>query len=426
MTEPRVFSQVKWSDTQRAEIAEELDRILADPRFKTSQRCVQLLHHLVESALNGNCEGIKERTLGIEVFGRDADYEPNTDPIVRRTASEIRRRLDQYYQDPSSRHGVRIRLAAGGYLPQFDFGVLELPAQPVESRELAVPWGASEAEIAHAGHPRHFQPGLWRKRILWCAAVLLVLAGAALVVSRTGFWHSTVYRVWEPFLDKKQGLFVCLPDDGPAVPDTNARADAEPHQGNRGDTIHGGPGNPHGANPEPKVLFMDATIAYRIYSRLQAYDVAVALRSSSQVRMHQFRHRSIVLVGGFNNPWSMLVLSNLRYSLREDPATGAKWIQDAHDPLNREWMDGGSSTQTNADYSLISRFWDAETGGWVMVLSGLDPFGTDVAAALLTDPSMESLLPPRLSSATNYQLILKTSVVEGSAGSPQIVAVHTW
>jgi hypothetical protein len=48
----------------------ELERILASPEFKASKRCQDFLQFVVDRALAGVTEDLKERTIGIEVFGR--------------------------------------------------------------------------------------------------------------------------------------------------------------------------------------------------------------------------------------------------------------------------------------------------------------------------------------------------------------------
>jgi hypothetical protein len=85
-----------WNDARRAAVIEEMNLILAHPIFKTSNRCIALLRYVIDHALAGKEDEIKERTLGIEVFGRSATYDLSTDPIVRRVASEIRKRLAQH------------------------------------------------------------------------------------------------------------------------------------------------------------------------------------------------------------------------------------------------------------------------------------------------------------------------------------------
>ena len=74
---------------------------------------------MTEQTLAGNEDDIKERTLGIEIFGRDADYDTASDPIVRVTAAEIRKRVAQYYQDPAHVNELRIALPSGSYIPKF-------------------------------------------------------------------------------------------------------------------------------------------------------------------------------------------------------------------------------------------------------------------------------------------------------------------
>src|SRR5579859_2578806 len=82
-------------DTQhdREAILSELRQVLASAHFCNSKRYPALLEYVVEHALAGNTEMLKERTLGVEVFGRRPDYDTNSDTVVRYTASEVRKRL---------------------------------------------------------------------------------------------------------------------------------------------------------------------------------------------------------------------------------------------------------------------------------------------------------------------------------------------
>src|ERR1700746_2184936 len=99
----------------RAIILSQLERILANPLFKNSRRYPNLLRYVVEQTLKGHPDELKERTLGIEVFGREPDYDTNLDPVVRTTAAEIRKRLALYYQDPNHESDLRIDLPLGSY-----------------------------------------------------------------------------------------------------------------------------------------------------------------------------------------------------------------------------------------------------------------------------------------------------------------------
>jgi hypothetical protein len=102
------------------EILSCLKQILASNEFRSSRRCQEFLSHVVEHALSGDFDEIKERILGIRVFGRDASYDTNYDSIVRVTASDVRKRLLRYYKT-SSPSALRIELPSGSYIPEFHY-----------------------------------------------------------------------------------------------------------------------------------------------------------------------------------------------------------------------------------------------------------------------------------------------------------------
>src|SRR5271165_7473127 len=114
--EPRPFPVGK---TDCHAIRVQLDRMLADPLFKNSRRFPVFLRYVVEHTLDGNTEALKERTLGVEVFGRPPHYDTNADPVVRATAGEIRKRIAQYYHAKEHHAEVRIDLSPGSYVPEF-------------------------------------------------------------------------------------------------------------------------------------------------------------------------------------------------------------------------------------------------------------------------------------------------------------------
>lgn len=97
----------------------ELERIVASPLFLGSKRCHDFLHYVVNRTLNGDLDGLTERFLGAELFGRPIDYDTKSDSIVRVRANDVRRRLAEYYADHHSTPKVVITLTAGGYVPEF-------------------------------------------------------------------------------------------------------------------------------------------------------------------------------------------------------------------------------------------------------------------------------------------------------------------
>jgi hypothetical protein len=95
-------------------------------------------------------------------------------------------------------------------------------------------------------------------------------------------------------------------------------------------------------------------------------------------------------------------------------------------PSNNGLNDRCNGLPKDTDYTVISRLFDSETGHWILSLGGLRKQGTRAARDLLIDSSYASLLPSQIRSTGNFQIVLKTSILNGSAGPPQILAVYTW
>src|ERR1017187_7834291 len=107
------------SSIPKEAVLEQLARIRSSRPFRTSKRCLSLLEYVVEQALDGHLERLKERSVGAQVFGRDPGYDTGQDPIVRYTAGEVRKRLAQYYQEPGHEHELRMDFPSGSYVPEF-------------------------------------------------------------------------------------------------------------------------------------------------------------------------------------------------------------------------------------------------------------------------------------------------------------------
>src|SRR5579885_3652743 len=125
-------------------IRQELDRILASHEFRSSKRSQEFLRFIVDHTLNGNVDILKERTIGIEVFGRPTSYEPSDDATVRVKAGEVRKRLGLYYAGQGASDPVRIDLPHGTYVPEFHWRETE----PTETAPVALALPTPEPDAA--------------------------------------------------------------------------------------------------------------------------------------------------------------------------------------------------------------------------------------------------------------------------------------
>src|SRR3954464_6648707 len=100
-------------------VLDQLRRILESSTFRNSKRYAAVLRYIVEQTLNGNADQLKERTIGVDVFGRMPDYDTACDHVVRSAMAEVRKRLAQYYAEPGPSDELHIELQPGSYVPQF-------------------------------------------------------------------------------------------------------------------------------------------------------------------------------------------------------------------------------------------------------------------------------------------------------------------
>jgi hypothetical protein len=112
---------------QASAFREHLLEVAGGVAFKGSRRSQEFLKHIVEKALQGRFDDLKERALGVEIFGRPAWYDTGEDAIGRVTASDVRRRLHDFYSDSTIAHSLHIDLPSGSYIPEFRHLTKEVP-----------------------------------------------------------------------------------------------------------------------------------------------------------------------------------------------------------------------------------------------------------------------------------------------------------
>ena len=107
------------TDMSADQVRAGLRTLLASPVFMTSPSIQRFLAFIVEAKLANSASPLKAYTLGVEVFGRPAGFDPEKDSIVRVSASRLRKMLDAYYQGEGRGEPVRILLRKGSYIPEF-------------------------------------------------------------------------------------------------------------------------------------------------------------------------------------------------------------------------------------------------------------------------------------------------------------------
>ena len=129
-------------------VRDHLKDVFASKAFAGSKRAQDFLQLIVEHALAGRLDSLRERAIGAEMFGRRIDYDTANDGVVRVKATEVRRKLAQYYQESTKPPLVRIELPSGSYVPKFHW---QSPCEPLTDLQSAPPAPTEPSAIAAPG-----------------------------------------------------------------------------------------------------------------------------------------------------------------------------------------------------------------------------------------------------------------------------------
>ncbi len=139
------------------------------------------LRYITENEILGRTEKLKEQTIGVEVLGRPADYNPTDDNIVRVRAHELRGRLEKYFDSEGADEPFIITVPRGAYVPEFiprriaPPKAAPLPHSSLEA--LAVPSSPPAPETSVPPARPSGARGQWRLAI--AAATVAAVLGAA-------------------------------------------------------------------------------------------------------------------------------------------------------------------------------------------------------------------------------------------------------
>lgn len=409
-----------------ARIREQLNRLRAHRLFANSKRYPILLSHIVEQTLLGHAEDLKERTIGVDIFGKDPSYDANADPVVRITAKEVRSRLKQYYYEFAEPDELVIELPTGSYIPAFRERA-RMPA-PVLADSAAL---AGLADPVPATPPPASAPSrVWRLRwvLTGGVALLIVLAGAAGLV--TGLRHhadppppSNTDRFWAPVTGSVSPTTFCLGEPAKNI-DVGAINNFDTPVGN--------------TRPEPlyfrlhysgNLALADVITLTRTVAALASRHKSFRVMPASEASFAQLREGPFVLIGAFDNIWTLRVTQNLRFGF--ESKDGVALLVDRKSPKKATWATAWDLPyqKLSRDYAIVARIHDKTTGQPVIIAAGISEEGTEAAGEILYNPEYLDSLVARAGrdwDQKNLEAVIGTQVIEGHPGPPNILAVETW
>lgn len=102
-----------------SEVRAALERLVSSDALSKCARLASFLRFVVEATLAGQGDRLKGYTIATGALGRDDNFDPQTDPIVRVEAGRLRHALEKYYANGGANKSVVIELPRGAYVPRF-------------------------------------------------------------------------------------------------------------------------------------------------------------------------------------------------------------------------------------------------------------------------------------------------------------------
>jgi len=446
------IAEIAQTPEGKALLRRSLSEITEGAAFKSSHRSAQFLEYVVEHSAMGHTDQLKERLIGIELFGRVPSYDTGEDAIVRVTASDVRKRLAQHYSQAGSTSEFRISLPSGKYVPElirnpaFD---MTGPARH-EIAEEHLPQPAPVAAVAEPPvvaavetPPRRN----WRYRILPVVGVVMLIVSIALVFGSRWLRTSSAQRAsadtppWAPLLDGSRPVLVVASD--PDIKEiqriAHTNISLSDYANGRYIPANTSDQSPLGSTFMREILRGDKISSYDggVIAGLAALtprgDYRLAVKGARGTRMQDLQtDGNLVFLGSpRSNPWTMMYADYLDFRFAFDDKEQSEVIRNVH-PKNGEatvYIPTAVGFGTGVSFATISVLASPGHAGRVLIIAGANAEGTEAAGILVTDPARWETVQQACHFSTpaskqSMQLLLQLGTMAGSADDVKVVACH--
>jgi hypothetical protein len=417
---------------------EELRRLLESKVFGNSPKKTRFLEFVSEQTFLGNGEKLNEYLIGVEVYERGVDFNPQRDPIVRVQAYEIRRLLKKYYEEDGKANPMRMDLPAGHYVPVF-----------VRTAEQAS--GTDEVRAIPDNGERRDE----RNRLPWALAIIFGITCVALAGILVSGWNGrspethaqsavmpkSLAWFWKPFLP---------PSDAPIITIPNHPLLRAAHDGDSAQTLAGGHEIPKSSLPEfrdtihfhelKRFVFVPSLTDFtsvgetlgvvNLCEMFSSVGQKCRVQQSRLVNLDEIKGDNAILLGG-NQAWSGRVFLNKEGFQFQSGVIFNRSPHPGELPVYKPEFDSVTN-QLTRDYALVLMLPNETKDKRVLLIYGIYTQGSQAAIEFLTNPermtelqkTLLDLSPDHKTIPAYFQLLLTTTVENSVPGKSSLVAVR--
>jgi hypothetical protein len=436
---PRVTAESEPSIEERRAL---IERVAASEQFSRSVRLRDFLLYVGRQSLKEGRPEIHEQEIGEKVFGRPDSYDRTADNIVRVNATELRKRIESYFELTGGDEPLVFEIPRGSYRPVFRWRRLNATEPPAHEPEKS-PDQTPPQETAKVERSRGFQS----RRFVWPILALCLAGGCVVLLEQNLTMRKALYpwqnqpalaAFWSDFLDPHRETDLVLPDDSASVMEditrtpltlndymtrsfigqiqsSNMSADRKQDV----DQVLNHNLVTFGAVRAAQALLSEIPPTYPRYLTLARYFTA-----------DDIKRNNVVLIGGKKAvPWDYLLEDQMNFVTDYDYNHGLQIVRNRHPkPGEQAVYSVPVASNTLVSYSVIAYLPNPSHTGNVIILAGTDSDATGAAAAFLTSEDQMEML--RKTFATDrfpyFEALLKTSRLSGTFFNADLVAYRTY
>lgn len=266
----------------------------------------------------------------------------------------------------------------------------------------------------------------WTSRWVWWLGAAAAVAFACLMLlqqSRSKA-QDAFERFWAPVVTSPKPVLLCMGQ----MRATRVQLDPNPSRNPFSTPMKLGPNGDYPKNL-PVAVLADAETLADVAGLLNGAKKAYTIRGEASTTFNDLQKGPVVLLGAFNNDWTIRTTDSMRFHFGLDPERLSWWIEDRQKPGVKIGEQLQSKLNSQEDYALVARTSDPQTKLAIVVVAGITPYATYAAGEFLTNPQylddFYQKLPPD-SQKKNVEILIHTNIVDGDPGPPQVVASYFW
>jgi hypothetical protein len=443
-----------------------LKDIVEGPAFRGSHRSAQFLTYVVEQSIAGRFDLLKERLIGVELFGRNPSYDTGEDAIVRVTASDVRRRLLQHYGRTGPVCELRLKLPSGSYIPEITHernfekhsnGVLEVPHQPDSGAQTSISNHSSPLTVAneeesavdpHIVPHEETSPHRTQRFREWLFVGCFLAAIALTIWSRP--WKKVVPEAaapirilpWSVFFNSSHPIHLITSDPNIVkiqeitgnelsvsdyanhryIPEPNNLTPEEIHLCH---TVLWG---------DDSAAAVDVPITAGIAALAEESSKKIDVRAARGIQLADLKtdDNFIFLGSPRSNPWSALFMNELDFRFVFQNSGRQEILENVHPRPGElpQYVPTALGWATGHSYAIVAFIQNLDQNGDVLLLAGANGEGTEAAGRLVSDPSRlsDALLSCGIKQGgplKHFEMLLRLNTMAGSPTDAKVVTCHT-